>query len=785
MNSPEQNVPERTEFTPRAFQTGGGWATNEEGNALSENLLTLRKRKWIVLAALFIGGVFGVIKAVTTPKVYTAGGNIQVRPGASNEYRVGAQSGVDQEDLGVRLETEVSILQSKSLLLKVAKELKLEDDPIFLGPKPLVRHPDPNDRNVQDSMIGFLEGGLSVHRIPKTEIISIEFTSLSPVFSARVVNTLIQDYIERSFQTRYASTQRVSQWLQGQLDDLKEEVETSQEKLVELQKKLGVLGFSDQTHDLEVTKLDDLTRAATDAKIQSILAEARYRMLSSTNPDLIDGSPTIMSTFSSPSSTGGTTGSSSGATGSSSTLTGSSNASLLATLRNQETTLETQNAQLNAQFGPNYPDVLQIQAEIRQNQKAIAAEEKRVVAQSKTDYETAATGQKMTQDMLDAEIASAYKLRDDMVQYVLLQRQFESSRTLYEGLLSRLREAGIEAGLTSSEIDVVDIARIPILPGGMRRSSRVLVGLLFGLFAGIALAFFVDSLDTSLRTVHDIETISELPSLAVIPRARKLLARTISEDTRSLAQKNVDVLGQPNSQFAESFRSLRTALMLSGVGQPPQVILVTSSTPAEGKSTIATNLASVLAFRDAKVLLIDADLRRPTIHSRFGISGKVGLSTVLSGSTKLDDALQSVPEVPNLSLLSSGPIPPFPTELIASKEMSDLLLHCRERFTHIVIDSPPILTITDGIVLAPQCDAVLLVVRYGRASKHSVRRAHDLMQRAAIRMGGTVINAVDTSSQRYYGYYGYQRYSYFNDRAPGETPKRRKWPFFWRKEDVE
>ncbi|HUZ04150.1 MAG TPA: polysaccharide biosynthesis tyrosine autokinase [Acidobacteriaceae bacterium] len=758
MNSPEQNVPERSEFTPHAFQTGGGWTTNEEGNALSENLLTLRKRKWIVLAAIFIGGVFGVIKAVTTPKVYTAGGTIQVRPGASNEYRIAGQSGPGSEDLSIRLETEVAILQSDSLLLKVADELKLEDDPIFLGPHPLAKHLDPNNRNVQDGMIGFLHGGLNVHRIPKTEIISIEFTSLSPVFSARVVNTLIQDYIERSFQTRYASTQRVSQWLQSQLDDLKQTVEISQEKLVGLQRKLGVLGFSDQTHDLEATTLDDLTKAASDAKIQSILAEARYRMLTGTDPNLIDGSPNVM---------------------------GSGNASLLATLRNQQTTMETQLAQLNSQFGPNYPQVRQLQAEMRQNQKAIDAEEKRVVAQAKTEYETAAKGQAMTQNMLDSEISNAYKLRDDMVQYVLLQREFESNRTLYEGLLSRLREAGIEAGLTSSEIDVVDIARIPMLPGGMRRLSRVMVGLMFGLFGGIALAFFTDSLDTSLRTVHDIEAISELPSLAVIPRARKLLPRAISEDARSTALRNVDVLGQPNSQFAESFRSLRTALMLSAVGQPPQVILVTSSTPAEGKSTIATNLASVLCFRDAKILLIDADLRRPTIHSRFGISGKIGLSNVLSGSAKLEDALQSIPEVPNLSLLSSGPVPPFPTEMIASKEMSDLILQCRGRFTHIVIDSPPILTITDGIVLAPQCDAVLLVVRYGRASKHSVRRAHDLMQRAAIRMGGTVINAVDTSSQRYYGYYGYQRYSYFNERGPGETAKRRKWPFFWRKEDVE
>lgn len=696
--------------------------------ALSDAIVTLKKRRKILILAILLGLGYGIYKAQTQPKLYEAVGRIQVRSGSSNEYRLSAVQALGGTDTASKMLTEIAILRSDSLMLTVARDMNLANNPEFVGKD--APHGNIDDPAVRQATVHALQSGLRIVLVPKTEIISISYSSLNPKLAADIVNKVISAYIQRSYETRFASTQRVSRWLSSQLDDLKQQVETSQEQMMDLQRKLGIVGF-DPNHNQISSSLEDLSKAAGEAKIARIIAESRYRVLSGMDPDSVESS-----------------------------IDAAPGAAPmeLTQLRTQLATARASYAQMQATLGPNHPQAKALRAQIDELSKEVTKEQNRLLLQAKENFVVARANEDQTKAALEQQKTDAYKLRDDLIEYTLRQREFESNRTLYEGLLQRLRTAGVEAGLESLEIDVVDQALPPAKPTLKRRSTVVLTGMVFGLLGGIIIAFIVESLDTGLSSVAEIESLIELPSLAVIPKARRLSVEQSS--TLTPTQKNLSVLSQPKSQFTESFRALRTSLLLATTGHPPKFILLTSATPSEGKTTLSTNLACILAQGDARVLLIDADLRRPSVHHRFGMSGKTGVTTVLTGAAPLEEAVQTVAEVPNLDILPAGPMPPFPTEMLGSEAMDQLLRQCGDLYAYVVIDTPPILSVTDGVVLARHADAVVMVVRHGKSSKHVVRRARDLLLRSGAPITGIVLNAVDTNSPEYYGYYGYSGYSY-------------------------
>ena len=696
---------------------------------LSEALITLRKRRLLLMALVTLGILFGFYKAATQIKLYEAFGQIQVRTGSSNDFKLNATTAFD-DDPARKAQTEIAIITSDTLLATVARDLNLQNNADFLGTRTAGPHRSMEDPAVRQQVLGAMQGGLKVTLVAKTDIIRISFSSLNPKLSADIVNRLIADYIQRSYETRFASTQKVSQWLSSQLDGLKQDVENSQNQMLDVQKRLGTLGF-DSTHNQIATALDDLARAQGQAKLARIIAESRFRLLSQLDPNSIE-TPVD-------------------------SVPGQA-ISELTTLRSNLAAERATYAQMTVTEGPNLPQVRAAKAKIDELAKEVNTEQSRLLTQAREAFLLAQANETQTTNALEAQKTDAYKLRDDLVQFTIYQREFESNRTLYEGLLQKLRTAGVQAGLESLEIDIVDQAAIPTSPQLRSQSSIVLTYAAVALILSVLLAFLLESLDTGLRSIAEIESVTELPSLAVVPRAKRASAEQLA--AMSTVERNVNVLTQPKSQFTEAIRSMRTALLLSAVGREPKFILFTSATPSEGKTTAATNLAVILAQSGARVLLMDADLRRPNVHHRFGLNGKLGLSTVLSGQTQLEDSVQQVREVATLDVLSSGPVPPFPTEMLNSPVMTEVLRQAGEMYAYVVIDSPPVLSVTDGVLLSRKVDAVVLVVRHGKSSKHVVRRGRDLLARAGAPLAGVVLNAVDLSAPEYYGYYGYSAYSY-------------------------
>jgi succinoglycan biosynthesis transport protein ExoP len=728
-------------------------ATSGSDVSLADAMTTLRKRKYIVIVLAVLGCLYGLYKNSTQPRLYSAYGRIEIRSGSSNQYRVAGS--LDAATSGnSRIPTEVVILKSDTLLFTVAQDLDLANNPDFLGLKQRPPRANTDDPAVRQQLIQQLSDSLSVTQIPKTDLVTIVCKSYSAKLSADIVNKLIDEYITRSVESRVESQKRASNFLTGTLDDLKHKVETAQEQLIDLQKNLGMLAI-DPTHNEISASLDELTKAAGEAEITRILAESRYRVLRGMDPDTLDEN---VANIAGAAPSGGYVSTPAPGGNIANAPSSGPAASELQSLRQQLTATQADLAKLTApgNLNTNHPKAQADLAQIAEIKKQIEVAQQRVIAQAKETFIAAQADEAQTRAALEAEKSEAYKLRDDLVEYTIRQREADADRTLYEGLVSRLQTASVQAGLEGTEIDIVDQAMPPPGPTVETRSSFVITNTLIAVLLGVILAFILESLDNGLRSVAEIEAISGLPSLALIPRSRRTGA-PVSDLT--IAQRNVGALSSPKSQFTEAFRALRTSLLLSTAGSLPKVILLTSATPSEGKTTVCTNLACVLAQNDVRVLMIDGDLRRPTVHHRLGLNGKIGLTSVLTGTATLEQAVQKLPELPNLEILVSGPVPPFPTEMLGSQTMLDLLEQCRGIYTHVVIDSPPLLSVTDGVVLARSADAVVLIVRHGRSGKQTVRRARDLLARAGAPVTGIAINAVDLSSPEYYGYYGYSVYS--------------------------
>ena len=715
MPAPRVSFPEATVITTPQSTIGDYWRV-------------LRKRKWAVLTTAALVLVLVTIATFRMTPLYEASARIAISHEDSDNLRVNDREQQDYAfDYNIELDTQAKILQSDTLAMMVIDSLKLDKNPKFAPGAALKEQRD----SARDALLlSRWHEGLLVNKIQRTRMVEIRFDSPDPKLAAQIVNTLASVYVENNFKTRYESTVQASEWLQQQLNDLQIKVEQSQEALVAFQRKNNIVGLDDKDN-VTVAKLDDLNKEVTIAETDRYVKQSAFELTKAGN---LDALPEL------------------------------SNNVLISDLRRQESELKRQLAQAQTQFGPSYPKVIELNNQLTQIQANIQAEVQRIVSRKEAEYQAALTRERMLKSAMAAQSTAVTNLNERAIEYNKLKRDADTNRDLFDNLTAKLKEAAVTSGLRSSNVRIVDPARAPLAPSKPNIPRNLAMGLVLGLVGGVAFAFLLEGLDNTVRTPDQVELISQLPALGIIPMSatNALAEKTMPKGTAALATRTArpNEIGlvshnRPKSEIAEAYRALRTSILLSSIGQVPKVLLLTSALPQEGKTTTSVNTAIVLAQKGGRVLLVDADMRRPSVHQTLKIRNRAGLSTLLTGSSTMEDVAMPSPMLPNLFVIPAGPPPPHPAELLGSSVMQSFIERWRTEYDHIIIDTPPVLSVTDAVLLSVQADAVVLVIRSAKTTKDALRRSRDILAQVNARVMGVVVNAIDLHSpDAYYYYYG-------------------------------
>lgn len=697
----------------------------------------LIKRRFVILAFLVAGILLAAVITFFTVPVYEAISRIDINPGRS--ANVGFSDVLENKvagDESNRLMTEVRILQSDSVLLAVLRSQDLYDKRPFsrvFQKTPYI--PGKSLTPLQSvSLLRILRANLQVMVVPNTDLVEIHYRDTDPVEASRIADAVVDEYLEVDLRSRYEGTLRISNWLSGQLGELKTQSADAQRRVAQYQRAHNLIGMGSEGGNLVNDSLRIVNEQLIQAEADRIVKEARYRLAQTRNPELLVSVATTTT---------------------------------LSTLRSQQAQLMVEAAELKSKYGVDYPRVRELNKQLTAVQADIDVEITNLLKRFEEEYNAAVKTEALLRARLDQAKQEAFRVSDSSADYEILEREAQSTAALYDTLQLKLKEAGVTAGLNTNNVNVVDKAGIPALPVEPSKRSNYGLGVLIGLFLGVSTALFLETLDDTIRTSEDAEAISALPSLAVVPRfstaTKAAKSRYGQESTpEPLAGVNFapDLVSYlaPQTISAEAFRTLRSSILLSSVGHQSRLILITSSFAGEGKSTIGANLAVSFARRDARVLLVDTDLRRGTLHLKFRVPNREGLSTLLSGQSGASSYQTPIADLPNLSLLARGAIAPNPGEILASREMEALMERWKLEYDHVILDSAPVLPVADALSLAPLADSTIIVVRAGSTRRKALVRVRALLRRVQARVIGIVVNDVDLRLENYYTYsknYGY------------------------------
>lgn len=759
---------------------------------------TIRKRLWLIIGLAVIVSSIAALRQARQPDVYQAQARVQVDT-ESVSPAMGASKGssyyIDNSYMDPEyFNTQVQILSSPTLLRRVAKTLDLEHNTTFLNAR--VENPSTwqslsrmfgfgkpatspaknqivaiNESKLQTTSGGLsaddpaeidrlapyvdsLQGMLDIEQVKKTRLIDISATHTDPSVAAKVVNATADAFGLWNIEVKTKTNTVAGTYMQKRIAELQSQIRNGEEQLVNYAQSHEILSL-DASQNTVVERLAGLNKTLLEAENERGLAEASYR--ASLAPGAAEANAEVSD-------------------------------KQITDFKGRLAELKQKRSQLmltDTEESPEVKDLTQ-QISVLQSQleETRSGAKKTITTNLETNYRKALTREATLRASFNKQRGETVAQNQAAINYNILKQEIETNKGLLEGLMQRSKENDVSMAGTPNNIHVVDYSAVPKSPIGPKRMQGVMMALMLALVFGVGLALFLEYLDDSVKTPNDIESGLRLPSLAIIPIAGKVTQRFLPI-TRALQRTNGNGNGNGNSnggapellinahgptQQGEAYKHLRTSILLSTPGRAPKTLLVTSSVPSEGKTTTAVNTATVLAQTGASVLIIDADMRRPRLHQVFGMSNTEGLSAILSSDVAEADILTMIEQYQdtNLYLLSSGAIPPNPAELLGSSQMRRLLEVAGKTFTYIVIDSPPIASFTDGVLISTLVDGVLLVVQGGKTSRQMVRRTRQVLQDIGAKIIGVVLNKADVSSNGYYYHYNDKDY-YGQNESNSET----------------
>jgi capsular exopolysaccharide synthesis family protein len=755
------------------FDYGYGPDASEDLH-LRSLLRTVRKRKWLVISVTIIVTTLVALQAFGKKSVYQASTVIKIDKEDSTVLRIGDVT--LQADDSDSINTEILILKSSSLLEDMIVELKLDKNPRLVEPSgktawevikelgkrksPATTAPipvsTPNQAQVAVSeqssplqprsreesarlapYVRVVQGGLTIDPIEDTRALRISFTHTDPTIAAIVANGLADRFRKYNFESKTEKFTDTSDWLQRSTRELQGKVQRAEQELANYSGQHNIFsteGKESLSSD-KLTKLhDQLMRAATDRLLkQSLYEEVKQGRVAQLPEAFVD--PRILE------------------------------------LQKKLGELSISSAQLSAEYGPQNPRVLEVNQQVAAIQEQLTGGRKGLEDKLKAEYERAVRDEKSFNAAFDQAKQEAVQQNQAAIQYNILKQDVDTSRSLYTDFLQKTNQTNLQVAEQHNNVRVIEPADVPSGPIGPNRPRTILIAFLLSLAAGVGLVFFLEYLDNTVKTSEDVMRYAQLPVLGVIPtitlgpwhkrsfRKSKKNEHILTESTNGaetgikLHNGSSKLIALDARSFAaESYRGLRTSVLMSTAGRRPKKILVTSGQPGEGKTTTVINTALSLAQLGAKVLIIDCDLRKPTAHKAFDVDYSRGLSLYLSSDEEVEGLIQEL-ETPNLSLLPCGPPPPNPAELISSDRMKEMLRTVSEKYDHILIDSPPLMNVVDSVIISTLVDGVILVVHGGKSTRDILRRSRHELSNVGAKIFGVVLNNMDMRGDNYYYYY--------------------------------